>query len=439
MKSLALNVISTFSFLLISNLYAIDLLNKNIDLIADINTSFNITEETKEILKDVGVPQLKKIDPENIEVQVNNYVKLYAIHSAKDLDWRRPGTLIKSTIRSMLKSKNHFMGHLAFQASCTNSLGKRVEFYTGMTTERSRNLKEVIDIHRSGYGLMILLSPNLGRSEQEYEYNRHLLRVSDMFPEFSPEGKSLNPDKKIAKKLLNHKTGDDKRQLRFIAYEVDAITCDLVENYYATYRGYKLDTVYGGLVSNPLKGHGGGCAGYGVSFLEVLGVLDSSMKEGFSRTIKLPNSLLGRPINSKNRVNMFEMLIYRGNWANAEQSGSEITFYEPNKAYHWIKDKTDNLSSEYQIAKYGNALGIIQKAKVSNTVDSLLSRKSFFSSITNSDQAPFDLPLLKASQDIFKIKNNQHLITRFIENELEQESALTENVESMLISPKNKK
>jgi hypothetical protein len=429
-----MNSILFSTLFIISHYYVVfaNSVDRNADLTENINTQFSITQETEELFEKANIskPTLIKEEDNNNNSEVKNFVSLYAIHSSRDLKWDRPSDLITSVVRSMRKSKNHFMGHLAVHASCTNSLGKRVEFYTGMTTQRSRNIKEIWDLQKNGYGLMMLLSPNLGRSEQEYEYNRHLQRVSNILPEFSPEGLSLHPDQSARNKLLKHKTGNDKRQLRFIAFEVDEQTCDLVENYYATYRGYQLDTVYGGLISDPLKGQGGGCANYGISFLKILNVLNPQMDEEFSRSLNLPSKLIGKPLNTNNSVGLLKLLFYRGKWAESKDDGTTIRFYEPNKVYNWIKKTTTDKPEEYHIAKFGNALGIIHKSKLQRQLPN-----QYFTSIDQNNS--IEVGLSKAAYDIFNINKTTSLMDRFIKRELKSSPEVLQNVPSYLIPIKN--
>jgi hypothetical protein len=103
----------------------------------------------------------------------------------------------------------------------------------------------------------------------------------------------------------------------------------------------------------PRYGEGGGCSAYGVSFLEITGLLTEEMRTRWSRNIRVPEALIGSR-SPKRRIHFIWLLIafWKG-WAKPEEPHREILFWDPDAMYRWMIEVHASSRPEFAKSEVG--------------------------------------------------------------------------------------
>ncbi len=244
---------------------------------------------------------------------------LYFIPSPLGMDWSSPVNLTFSAVKNIIQFKPRFMGHVFVELKC----GETHEL-TGMTSKTFDYMNQLII---EGKGLGILYHSFEGRLEDknlvQAELKTYLKSGHTNFGRF----------------LLNEKQ------------------CQRVTRYLQEYRKNNIGRHYG-LANRPRYGEGAGCTAFGVSFLDVLGLLDQDMKESWSQTINVPLEFSGPPVNQRS-VNLLSVLMNAHAWAPENTPHKKLTFWDPDKMHQWVKQKVRLKQNSYSILKVENAEGVV--------------------------------------------------------------------------------
>jgi hypothetical protein len=141
----------------------------------------------------------------------------------------------------------------------------------------------------------------------------------------------------------------DKR-LNFITFKISNETSSRLLQYLSEYKQRRCEVRYG-LPNKPLLAEGGGCSAFGVSFLEVAGLLTDEFKKEWSYNLKVPEVLIGSPI-TQHKVNVLNIFL-RHEWAKENEVSRNIFFWDPDTMYKWIENKLIKASGAEKTQKYG--------------------------------------------------------------------------------------
>ena len=154
-----------------------------------------------------------------------------------------------------------------------------------------------------------------------------------------------------------------KGNLNWITFKISKSTCQRVKKYLTTYKEENIQNIYG-LVFNPRKKEGAGCSAFGMSLLQVAGLMTDEFKTEFAQRIYVNNNLNGYN-GSVNSVSFFKILfgIRSKEWAKDVKSGKELFFWRPNLMYSWVSNKIRTIKSSnlftYKVEKRGVATGLL--------------------------------------------------------------------------------
>ena len=231
-------------------------------------------------------------------------ISLVFINSPKGINWKTPFSLTVSTINnSLLKFKNKrvfAISHVFVNLKC-DSLGKDV--YVGMTSATTTEERELLLKHKVGLGLMF--HTYVGKLEKTAEI------VKDL--------ESYHGSDRVAKMTT------------LVSNEACARMLDYAQDYEA--RGF--GAMYSGLQADPLKGEGSGCSAFGMSFLEVAGLLEPEYFTKWREHLYIPKRFIGGPLTGR-KVPVTRLLFRPGaKWSDREPH-IELHAWNPEKMHSWV-------------------------------------------------------------------------------------------------------
>ena len=228
---------------------------------------------------------------------------LYAIPSKKNISWDSPGSLLKGYLKNILtKSKykgyGHPMGHVIVELRDTGR-----SQVMGMVAVKVSELGS--KAAWKGYGIGVMYTASQG-----------LLR----------EGEKNIED------LSLHYPGGDVAYLRF---KISDSAFNRLWRYHCEYKEYGFDKIYNGL-NRPREGKGAGCSAYGVSFIEVAGLLPEDILHQWQMKVNVPEKLIGGPHRNGKWVGLHRVLLTH-RWADtSREQFRPLAYYEPSLMYAWI-------------------------------------------------------------------------------------------------------
>jgi hypothetical protein len=270
-------------------------------------------------------------------------ITVYSVRSPHGLSWKSPRALLASTVRNSLSFGKYTrrIGHVFIEL---DTGGKKV--LTGMTNvSRSDESKALF---KKGLGLGVLFNDFAG----ELEKPAHLQAELD----------------------ARYQSG----KLSFAKFEISRQTGKRLATYLDQYVARGEEDHYFGGDKEARDGKGAGCSGFGVSFLELAGVLTPKLKEAWLEKVNIPQGLIGR---KDGRVSPLKLVFSKlaSRWATSEEPHKHLEIYEPQKMSDWM-DAMSTAASAGSIAgvravSRGNARGIVVDARdVPTPTDSIWKR-----------------------------------------------------------------
>lgn len=244
---------------------------------------------------------------------------LYFIPSPKGMDWSSPSNLAKSALMNKISFEPHFMGHVWVELKCGNE-----HELTGMVGKNFDYLTQLLVNQR---GLGILFHSFDGRLEDKADIEKE---KTDYFK---------------------------KGGMNFTKFILSEGQCKRASTYLAEYRKNNVGRHYG-LANRPRFGEGAGCTAFGVSFPDVLNILDQEMKEAWSQTVNIPMELAGPPLRDES-VGLLKVMFNSGSWAKDSENHQRLTFWDPDRMYNWVKKKVSMKQATYEVLKIENVEGIV--------------------------------------------------------------------------------
>ncbi|WP_408096393.1 hypothetical protein ACJVC5_15245 [Peredibacter sp. HCB2-198] len=248
-----------------------------------------------------------------------NELTLFFKPSPKGYDWSTPAAVLKSAIQNKLSFDSHFMGHVFVELKC----GDQYEL-TGMSGRGFDPVTQLL-IHQRGLGIFY------------HSFEGKLQTIS----EIEDELKTLLSEGKVT----------------FTKFLLNDGQCKRVTQYFHEYRDKNIGRYYG-LAHRPRYGEGSGCSAYGVSFLDVAGVMEQEMKDNWSQTINIPLELAGPPVTDEG-VSIFKVLMSGDKWASDKEKHRALTFWNPDKMNDWVKKKVELKQAYYSVENLQKSQGVV--------------------------------------------------------------------------------
>jgi hypothetical protein len=256
---------------------------------------------------------------------------LYFIPSPFGLNWDTPTTLARDIVKNYVaKGKfgntKRFMGHVNIELKY-NDNGREVHILTGMVASK---LDAIGLLLKEKVGLGIIFHSFPGRLESKEELDSE----------------------------LDHYSTAGNTMMNFCKYLITPLAAKRIEQYLNDYKANDIGRYYG-LFNSPLHGEGAGCSAFGASFLDVIGGLNTDHKKNWANKVVVPHSLIGAPLNKKNKVSFFKLLLQNHKWLNKKTDDShEIFFWDPDLMYQDTQRKLKNMPKDVKEIKIKNMSGL---------------------------------------------------------------------------------
>jgi hypothetical protein len=255
---------------------------------------------------------------------------VYVLPPNGPLSWHSPQSLLTSFGANLIRKKkhpphSHPLGHLIVE------LKNRDHYMIGGMIAKSRSElnKKVLF---GGYGLGIFFA-RIGGVLKEGQVN-------------------------IDEITGRYRTGD----VAFIKFKLNEATFVRLWQYLDEYKSRGYDKIYNGN-NKPRDGTGSGCSAFGISFIEVGGLLPADTISKWAMKLNMPEKLIGGPGGDGRRVGFFSVLMKR-KWADtARQQYRVVTSYDPQLIFRWISDVWGragrDVKHKYEIETRGAAKGVV--------------------------------------------------------------------------------
>lgn len=237
----------------------------------------------------------------------DSHLKLYFYHSPVGIDWSAPRDLTRSVVKNKNSGQRRAIGHVTVQIDCGHS-GESI--WTGMSDD-SVNYRSLV--LKEGYGLGILFEKVPGRLEN---------------------GENLQQE-------INDLAGQGR--IHAIDMLISHPTCDRLQTYLREFRQRGLSQWYG-LPNRPRHGEGAGCSAFGVSFLEIAGLMRDEWKAAWARELQVPEEWIGGPDNER-EVPFKRLYFLRkslNHWGQHTGDTRNVTFWDPDLMHDWVKEMLEN-------------------------------------------------------------------------------------------------
>ncbi len=253
---------------------------------------------------------------------------LFTMPSPREINWKTPRGLATTALTNNLtfkthKGHKHAIGHVFIELK-----GPGYYKVTGSVPIPENTMKE--KILKKGYGLGILFT--------------------------GVEGKLEKTDDLLSELPARYKSG----RIAFITFRLSKETFERLVTYVTEYEKRGYGKIYNGL-NKPREGLGAGCSAFGVSFVELAGLLHPVWKKTWPIQVRIPEKLIGGPITG-NKVSLRKIIKVK-RWATEKEPHKVLKLYEPYKIYEWIcktydKEKVKK-SHTAGLMKRGKAKGLI--------------------------------------------------------------------------------
>ena len=263
---------------------------------------------------------------------VPNHLTLFFFPSPYDFSWKSPQKLARSVMKNTFYPTKfllrHSLGHVSTEVKCDDGF----HHLSGMTTALKNEDRDLLFKEKIGLGVMFY--PMKGKLQDSSEVQKDL-------------------DDRYLKGKMN-----------WLTHKISRKTCERLKKYIQSYKNENLDEVYG-LVFNPRKKEGAGCSAFGISMLEVAGLMTDEFKTEFSHRLFINHNLDGFTKDGE-KVSFFKILGGLGGsrkWAKNKDTGRELFFWRPNLMYNWAQNKIKiirrrNLRN-YKIETRGKTQGLV--------------------------------------------------------------------------------
>lgn len=251
---------------------------------------------------------------------------LYSMPSPREINWKSPRGLSMASLLNRFTFRHvknkHAIGHVFVELSHEGE-----SLFTGSIPDAENSSQKWV--MKDGYGLGILFAPIEGRLDN-----------SDGLKE------------EVADRYKSGRIG-------FIRFLINEDTYNRLHTYLDEYirRGY--NNIYNGL-NKPREGLGAGCSAFGISFVELAGLMREDWRKEWPVNVRIPNKLIGGPMTG-NKVSMLKLMTV-GRWANEDEPHTKLHLYEPYYIWEWIvkthKEEVENPTNTVKALKRGKAYGL---------------------------------------------------------------------------------
>lgn len=235
-----------------------------------------------------------------------------------------------STALSFANDKR--VGHTMVEITCSRPSGEKFELLTGQSGGGDET---AID---AGWGLSVLEMSFPGVLQDKSTVQGRLRELSE------------------------------KGVSSFLRVLVTPAMCERFATFYADYKDAK-DYENFGLQLRPRFHEGGGCTSFGVTFLELAGLMTPALETSWKQTMSVPVSLMGDPTKGR-KIKKLDV-VTRFSWARPGEEAKTASFWEPNIIHAWLMAQRAQLSTSerehetpaYKVVEDGIVPGLVLDAR----------------------------------------------------------------------------
>lgn len=253
---------------------------------------------------------------------------LFTMPSPREINWETPRGMTLSSLTNRVTFRHvktkHAIGHVFVALSHKD----KDEFVmTGSAPIKDSGMENMV--LKEGYGLGILFADIKGALEATE-------KLMSEIPDRAKSGR-----------------------IAFIRFKLSESNYQRLKTYLNEYRRRGYGKIYNGL-NLPREGKGAGCSAFGVSFLEVAGLMHPVWEKEWPIQVRIPLELIGGPLTGK-KVSVMKALKI-GRWAREDEPHRVLKLFEPYKMYQWIHKEWNRESKsktgKVKLLKEQNALGL---------------------------------------------------------------------------------
>lgn len=253
---------------------------------------------------------------------------LYSMPSPREINWKSPRTLAISAATNRLTFKHlktkHAIGHVFIELS-SEELDEQI--LTGSVPGPNNTSNN--DVLKEGLGLGVLFEDIDGRLED----------TEDLLEEIGPRFES--------------------GRICFIKFKLSRDNYLRLRKYLDEYRERGYGKIYNGL-NLPRQGLGAGCSAFGLSFVEVAGLMRDDWEEKWAVNVRVPLALIGGHLTG-NKVPLTKVAFSKG-WAKENEPHRKLMLFEPYYIYKWLKaewkSEKENPTGKVKLLKRAKAYGL---------------------------------------------------------------------------------
>ncbi|MNJ96803.1 hypothetical protein D3C87_145360 [compost metagenome] len=235
-------------------------------------------------------------------------LELIFYRAPKPLNWTSPGVLVRGALDNMKHKVSgedypHSISHVNIKLQC----GQEEALYRGMTSDKS-NASYAWDFFLKRISMDVLMINVPGRFYTKKEILHWLPRLKR------------------------------KGYVRSLKIAINPEQCARAKGYLSLYEKLRLQKIYGGLRSDPLRGEGAGCSAFAVSFLQVLGLFPEEIDQAWRRELKISEELI---TTSSRKATIGVLGFGQGKnrpWVRSRERYVTLSFWDPELMFKWAGD-----------------------------------------------------------------------------------------------------
>ena len=230
------------------------------------------------------------------------------IPSPHGIDWSTPKSLAKSAVINKISLKPRFIGHVFVELKGEID-SKLHHIVTGMSSKKMDTVYQVL-IKQKGFG--VLFHSFAGKMEKKEDLEIELAR-------YYQEGR-----------------------VSYVKYQLNPLNFKRLVQYVEEFQKNKGDLYYGG-PNRPRHLEGSGCSAFGMSFLEIAGILTQDMVKSWSQSIRIPLKFAGAPLTDK-KISLLSIIQNAHAWAEENEPHQPFFIWDPDLMHKWVLEKIKNHS-----------------------------------------------------------------------------------------------
>jgi hypothetical protein len=243
---------------------------------------------------------------ENQATESGGFIRLFLMPAYPvKMGWDSPRQLTGNSAKAMIANKAHSIGHVALEIQCPTG-GRDSHIVTGFTPVTAKHNFNLLFKDVVGLGILEVSWPGKLESEQ------------DVF-------KAVDYRKK------------NKDKLAIMTFLVSETSCRRMLDYLHEFKNTSTPLWYGNS-PQPRRHEGAGCSSFGVSFLEIAGIMTEDFRKDWIVARRVPLATMGGYVYPKVSIMKLLTMPESRRWSTASEPHMALETYEPAYMYNWVRE-----------------------------------------------------------------------------------------------------